>query len=227
MTYAELKKRAVARLNELREEGEELHPVVADSRKLASHFWGSAWMKQLALCEAGGLALSPGRSLLRHSCVLDLSVSGGHIAAKVMGEYVYDVIVDVAPLRDEALDELRYACSRRVSSLTALLEGKLDEDLLHLLCRSEGGLLPSPEEWRMGCTCPDWGEPCPHEAAAVYAAGVLVDDDPSLLFQLRGIRPEDLLATDCIQCEETNFDAKSLESLFGIEIDELPNDGMS
>lgn len=222
MTYAELKKRAFARLNELREEGEDLHPVVADSRKLASHFWGSAWMKQLALCEAGGMALSPGRSLLRHSCVLDLSVSGGHIDAKVMGEYVYDVTVDIAPLRDEALEELRYACSRRISSLTALLEGKLDEDLLRLLCRAEGGILPSPEEWHMGCTCPDWGEPCPHEAAAVYAVGVLVDADPSLLFQLRGIHPEDLLLTDCIQSEEASFDAESLGAVFGIEIDELP-----
>lgn len=226
MTYAELKKRAVARLNELREEGEDLHPVVADSRKLASHFWGSAWMKQLSLCEAGGMALSPGRSLLRHSCVLDLSVSGGHIAAKVMGEYVYDVALDVAPLRDEALDELRRACSRRISSLTALLEGKLDDDLLRLLCCSEGGLLPAPEDWRMSCTCPDWGEPCPHEAAAVYAVGVLVDADPSLLFELRGIRAEDLLATDCLQGEEVAFDTESLGAMFGIEIDALPPNGL-
>ena len=71
LSVRQLGELAAERLENLRADGAELHPVVNASRKLASNFWGSAWMKHLARCEAGGLCLAPGRSLLRHGCVLD------------------------------------------------------------------------------------------------------------------------------------------------------------
>ena len=64
---ADLQKLAQQRLARLQAEGEELHPVVNTTRKLAANFWGSAWMKQLAHCESGGMCLAPGRTLLRQS----------------------------------------------------------------------------------------------------------------------------------------------------------------
>lgn len=218
MTYAELERLAINKLREMRGKGESPNPVVASSRRLASNFWGSAWMKQLSLCEEGGLSLSPGRSLLRHFCVLDLRISIGRIDAKVMGEYVYDVSIGIPPLEESILETLRRTCSSRVSSLVALLEGKLDADLLSLLCDPTHGLLPQPEEWRMSCTCPDWSEPCLHEAAAIYAGGILIDENPSLLFHLRQIKPEELLQIEAFPPSQEELDTQQLGKIFGIEL---------
>ena len=53
---ADLERLAAERLKELQDRGETLHPVVNRSRKLAAHFWGSAWMKHLARCESRAAA---------------------------------------------------------------------------------------------------------------------------------------------------------------------------
>lgn len=213
---ADLQKLAAQRLAKLQAEGAELHPVTNSSRKLAAHFWGSAWMKQLALCESGGMCLAPGRTLLRHGCVLDLRITPGTIRAMVSADELYEVELHLVPLEGERLEDLATACGNHINSLLALLEGKVDTEVLQQLCHPETGLLPTPQDWRMHCTCPDWAEPCPHAAAAIYATGCLIDTDPQLLFTLRGIEPTTLLR----QPEEpVTLDAGQLSSLFGIDID--------
>ena len=213
---ADLEKLAATRLAEYQAAGEELHPVVNKTRKLAKNFWGSAWMKQLALCESGGMCLAPGRTLLRHSCVLHVKIQPGCISALVSAEEVFEVELKLKPLDDERLQTLSAACSTHIDSLLSLLNGKINAAVLEQLCHPGNGLLPTPEDWSMSCTCPDWAEPCPHAAAAIYAAGCLVDEDPTLLFSLRGINPEELLAT-APQTEELNSD--QLSNIFGIDLD--------
>ena len=218
-TVAQLGKLAAERLAQLREEGEELHPVVNSTRKLASHFWGSAWMRHLAQCESGGLCLAPGRSLLRHGCVLDLRIAPGQIKALVSADELYDVQLDIKPFDEELMEELRSVCSGRIASLVSLLEGKVDAAVLEHLCDPEIGLLPNPSDWRMRCTCPDWSEPCPHAAAAIYAAGCLIDADPSLLFTLRSVNPADLMSAPAAPAAASDFDAATLGATFGIDLD--------
>lgn len=219
MSVAQLGKLAASRLEALRAEGEELHPVVNTSKKLASHFWGAAWMRHLAQCEAGGLSLAPGRTLLRHGCVLDLRISPGQITARVSADELYDVHLRITPFDEEQTEALQQACSGRIDSLVALLEGNIDAAVLEQLCAPETGLLPSPADWKMRCTCPDWTEPCPHAAAAIYAAGCLVDADPSLLFTLRCVDPSILLAAPAAPASPDSFDAASLGATFGIDLD--------
>ena len=45
------------------------------------------------------------------------------------------------------------------------------------------------------CSCPDWSNPCKHIAAVFYLMAESFDNDPFLLFKLRGMEREDLLAT--------------------------------
>ena len=216
---AGLKQQAAERLAKLHAEGLELHPVVNSSRKLAAHFWGSAWMKQLALCESGGMCLAPGRTLLRHGCVLDIRITRGCITALVSADELYEVELHISPLEGEQLEALSRSCGNHINSLLSLLEGKVDADVLEQLCHPEDGILPTPQDWKMHCTCPDWAEPCPHAAAAIYAVGCLIDADPKLLFTLRSIEPEALLSTPA---QPVELDSDKLSSLFGIDIDLPP-----
>ena len=213
---ADLEKLAATRLAEYQAEGEELHPVVNKTRKLARNFWGSAWMKQLALCESGGMCLAPGRTLLRHACVLHVDIQPGSISALVSAEEVFEVELKLESLDEERLDRLAATCSGHIDSLLSLMQGKVDEAVLQQLCHPENGLLPTPEEWHMHCTCPDWAEPCPHAAAAIYAAGCLIDEKPELLFTLRGIQSEALLSAPAPANE---IDADKLSAMFGIDLD--------
>lgn len=219
MRTKELAKLAAERLADLEADGEQLHPVVKTSRKLAEHFWGQAWMRHLAQCEAGGLCLAPGRTLLRHGCVLDVRVVPGCITAKVSADAVYDVSLRLSPPDDERVEALRRLCSGQIDSLVSLLSGKVDESVMQQLCHPESGLLPDPADWHMFCSCADWAEPCPHAAAAIYAAGVLIDEDPSLLFLLRQVDAASLVAAPVLT--QQSFDASSLAATFGIDIDVL------
>ena len=213
---ADLKKLAAERLSALQAEGQELHPVANSSRKLAAHFWGSAWMKQLALCESGGMCLAPGRTLLRHGCVLDVQISRGRITAMVSADELYEVELNLTPLVGEQLETLSLRCGNHISSLLSLLEGKVDAGVLEQLCHPEHGILPTPQDWKMHCSCPDWAEPCPHAAAAIYAAGCLIDTNPKLLFTLRSIEPTSLLTPPE---QPVELDSTQLSSLFGIDLD--------
>ena len=174
-------------------------------------------MKHLARCESGGLCLAPGRSLLRHGCVLDLRIAPGCIRAIVSAQELYEVHLRIEPLSEEQCTLLAEKCSGRISSLVALLEGKANAELLQSLCEPECGLLPEPYDWHMSCTCPDWAEPCPHAAAAIYAAGALIDRDPSLLFTLRSLDPAALISLPAAPLMEP--DTAALADTFGIQLD--------
>lgn len=214
---AELEKLAEERRAELMAEGVQLHPVVSRTRKLAGRFWGSAWMRHLACCEAGGLCLAPGRTLLRHGCVLDVRVAQGCVQALVSAEELYEIELRLSPPDEERVEALAKLCCGHIDSHLSLLEGKVEPALLQRLCHAEYGLLPDAADWRMRCSCPDWAEPCPHAAAVMYAVGVLLDTQPELLFVLRGIDPEQLIRSP--EADLQAFDAAALGATFGIELD--------
>ena len=220
---ADLRKRAEEKAVELAAEGMELHPVTASGRNLAKKFWGKEWMKSLAACEVYGMRLAPGRTYLRYGCVLDVKGTPGRIDALVMGEHVYEVCVQAAPPDAEALARLRARCAGHIGSWIDLLKGNLSPELLGILCDPERGLFPTPEEWRFSCSCPDWADLCKHAAAALYAFGVMLDDQPELWFMLRGIDASVLIpdAPEPVSGGEDALDrdAGSLSDMFGIRLD--------
>lgn len=201
---------------QLREDGVELHPVQATSKKIATKFWGAAWMRHLATCEQTGLYLAPGRSLLRHGAVIDFCIEEGKIAAKVAGEYLYDVELSMEPLDEEQGEALAQLCSGELASLLALLEGKLSDRLIQQLFDPDLGLLPQSQDWKMSCSCEDWAEPCCHAAAVLYATGVALDADPAKLFELRGLKMESLLANDALVAP-LDVDMETLSKTFHID----------
>lgn len=191
-------------------------PVQDSSRKLAKNAWGAAWMRHLAYCEEIGFSLAQGRSLLRYGCVLDIALREGAIDALVCGEEIYAVHLRLDALEEERISHLQTQCSGHIDSYISLLEGRVDAAVMEQLCEPEQGLLPAPSDWHRDCNCPDWQDPCAHVAAAIYAAGCLIDKDPQLLFKLRGLAWQDLCAPNA-QMEDFNSD--ELSATFGVQFD--------
>ena len=63
------------------------------------------------------------------------------------------------------------------------------------LCEEKTGLFPSPKDIRFTCSCPDWASMCKHVAAVLYGIGARLDQQPELLFTLRAINKDDLVAS--------------------------------
>ncbi len=218
----DLKALAAAKLAELKAEGRDVHPVKASGRNLAKKFWGKAWMRSLAELELYYNTLSQGRTRLRSGCVLDVQVSPGQIEALVMGEYLYEIRIEAAPPEAEQVADLRERCAGQIGSWIDLLKGEVSNDLMAILSEPESGLFPRPEEWRFSCTCTDWADMCKDVAAVLYAFGVLLDDQPELLFTLRNMRAEDLIPaapTAAADGEDMlKADDDKLSDIFGIEL---------
>lgn len=219
---AELTERARQVMQKLENEGMELHPVTAKGRNLAKNFWAREWMKHLAQSETYGMRLAPGRTYLRYGCVIDLTITTGRIHALVAGENLYEVELQINPPDEEQMELIRSKSAGQISSWIDVLQGKLGESVLNVLCEKGTGILPELGNMRCSCTCPDWADLCKHCAAALYAVGVKLDDNPELLFTLRHISLEKLIPRK----PHENIDAPSalpdnkLSSIFNIHLDD-------
>ena len=127
--------------------------------------------------------------------------------------------------------KIKQRCSGRLESLPDLLSGKFPAELADVFMVEGDGLFPSPQEIEFSCSCPDWAYMCKHVAATLYGVGARLDEDPSLFFQLRKVKVEDLI-TQAAKSKSRELlgkakkksskilDDDSISDLFGIVMDE-------
>ncbi len=66
------------------------------------------------------------------------------------------------------------------------MNGDFPTELKEMFLGKEG-LFPQPKEISFNCSCPDWALLCKHVAAVLYGIGARFDENPLLVFELRGI----------------------------------------
>jgi uncharacterized Zn finger protein len=74
-----------------------------------------------------------------------------------------------------------------------LLAGDMPEDIEDAFKAARVSLFPSKSDLDTDCSCPDWANPCKHIAAVYYLLGERFDEDPFLIFLLRGRSKEELM----------------------------------
>ncbi|MDX3226244.1 SWIM zinc finger family protein [Streptomyces sp. ME19-01-6] len=157
-------------------------------RAFAATWWGQAWVRALEDSTLDAGRLSRGRTYARKGMVGDVIVAPGQVKAPVQGSRPrpYRSAVHLPVLTDRQWDTLLDAIAARAGHVAALLDGEMPEDLVEDAGTADVPLLPRPTELDPECSCPDWGHPCKHAAALCYAIAARIDDDPFLLFALRG-----------------------------------------
>lgn len=176
----------------------DLTPVVAPyAKKLVGSYWARQWCLALQSFDHYGHGLAGGRTLLRKEAVFNLEIEpdaarGEMVAsATVWAGEPYEVMARFAPLEDsEGVAKELVAASL---SLAKLLAGEIPRDLADLLADPQRGIMPAFDELNFSCTCPDYADLCVHAGALLYGLGVRLDDDPHLLFTLRGVNAGQLL----------------------------------
>jgi len=169
-------------------------PVVIAGRAIATSFWGKSWCANLDRYSDFENRLPRGRTYVRNGSVVDLQVTKGCISAMVVGSSLYEIRISIAPVKSARWKAICRDCAGTIDSLVELLQGRLAKSVMDRVCREGDGLFPSPDELELSCSCPDWADMCKHVAAALYGVGARLDQEPQLLFVLRGVNESELLA---------------------------------
>jgi uncharacterized Zn finger protein len=186
---------AARALSKLRKDGRVLAPVQIAGRTIAATFWGKAWCRNLECYSDFANRLPRGRTYLRNGSVLDLQIARGTVTALVSGSAVYTTRIDVTAVAKARWRDICRDCTGAIDSLVDLLRGELSTGVIARLCEPNAGLFPAPKEVSFTCSCPDGAWMCKHVAAVLYGVGARLDTRPELLFLLRGVDQEDLIAT--------------------------------
>lgn len=228
-TVAEKRRQAEKHLAMLSKTGVGLSPVVIEGRKIAMSFWGKAWCENLERYSDYANRLPRGRSYVRHSCVIDLQIGKGEITAQVSGSSLYRIKIAITSLDETTWHGICQDCSSSIDSMVELLQGRLSKSVMDRVCRPADGLFPAPRSIGMSCSCPDGAYMCKHVAAALYGVGARLDSRPELLFLLRGVDQQELIAqvTTGPATPAGSTTAKSekvlgdvdLSALFGLDLD--------
>jgi superfamily II DNA or RNA helicase len=151
--------------------------------------WGAWFAEALEGYDESG-RLSRGKSYANTGKVKELSIKDGIATAKVAGHSRpwYTVTVRFKPLGKTESESLSAIFREDPLLLSRVEAGELPGELVDKLKR--GGIDLIPRRWKdmhRECSCPDWGDPCKHMAAVYYLLAKEIDQDPRILFALRGI----------------------------------------
>ncbi|MBK8905316.1 MAG: hypothetical protein IPM53_29305 [Anaerolineaceae bacterium] len=160
------------------------------------NWWATRWLTAMERVMDRG-RLQRGRTYARKGQVLSLEESKGEIKAKVQGSQrkPYRVTISLTPLSEKAWEKVIAALAERPYFVAQLLAGEMPQEIEEAFQAVKLDLFPGRRELVQGCSCPDPADVCKHLAAVHYILAERFDEDPFLLFRLRGKAQEAILAS--------------------------------
>jgi uncharacterized Zn finger protein len=163
---------------------------------IGTTWWSKRFIAVLESLGAGG-RLTRGRAYARKGQVLSLDLVPGIVSGTVQGSrpQPYEVWITMPVLKPAVWKRVEAAIGDQALFAAELLGGELPAELESVVASAGGSLFPSSfSDLTMRCTCPDWGMPCKHLAAAFYLLAETFDDDPFRILLWRGRGRDQLLA---------------------------------
>jgi uncharacterized Zn finger protein len=165
--------------------------------KFSKTWWGQKFIA--AMEEFSDEArLARGRAYARNGKIKEHRISNGKITAKVRGtinayfgtytEPLYRVEIEITPIPSQDISKIIPYLGTKASFVSKLLLGEMPDNIESAFSEINLHLLPHDrKDFKISCSCPDWGDPCKHIAGVYYLVAAELDRDPFLLFELRGI----------------------------------------
>jgi len=160
-------------------------------------WWAKRWIAVLEGFHIGA-RLDRGRSYARRGQVLSITIDKGAVKAKVQGSRPspYHVTMKLKVLASADWQKLATLLSHQAIFTAKLLAGEMPQDIEQAFKDAGLSLFPAQlKDLETECSCPDWSNPCKHIAAVYYLLGEEFDRDPFLIFKLRGMSREELVAS--------------------------------
>src|SRR6266704_2332339 len=162
---------------------------------IGSTWWSKRWISVLESFNMGA-RLTRCRSYARQGQVLTIDVHPGQVKAKVQGSRPrpYNVEIHLKPLSDQDWDKVTDAMADQAIFAAKLLAGEMPTNIEEAFSVVQLSLFPTAaRELETDCSCPDWANPCKHIAAVYYLLAERFDEDPFLIFKLRGRTKEQII----------------------------------
>lgn len=164
--------------------------------------WGQRFMDALQSF-TDPARLARGRSYAGPNRIRSHTLRDGKLTARVQGNInpyfgvykvpAYTTSVELAPLSEAQWRRIIPSIVSRASLVTQLLMNEMPAGLEDVLRDGGGHLLPVGEkDFKTQCSCPDFWNPCKHIAGLCYLLARELDQDPFLLFELRGLSRQHL-----------------------------------
>ena len=165
--------------------------------RLSKTWWGTEFLKALEGCMDAG-RLARGRSYATPYRRQQFSIRQGKIEATIRGNVNPYFEVYETPYYRVKIEFEKVAAARRTAIfkrlganadwVTHLILGEVPPTVEKAFAGSKVKLLPrTGKEIHSSCSCPDWANPCKHVAGVYYHVAALLDRDPLLLFEVRGM----------------------------------------
>jgi uncharacterized Zn finger protein len=174
-----------------------LHPRFAARRGAArgAAWWGKAWRRAVEESAYAERDLLAGRALARSGRIGGITTEPGAFVAAVEDARGLWTVAGTVPVLDEpGVAALVEAVAAEAGRIAALLSGDLPHALVEHAEEAGVELLPYGGELGSTCTCDGWVDPCVHALGVLHQLTWLVEADPFVLLQLRGLPRDDLLA---------------------------------
>jgi len=171
--------------------------------KYAKTWWGQRFIAALEdFTDSGRLAR--GRSYSTDNRIKQWILQKGKVDAKLRGninpyfgvykEPTYKVSVQMTHLSEAQWQKIIQKLRLRASFIARLLLNEIPENIETVFAEAGVHLLPKDyRDFKVACDCPDYEVPCKHIAGVCYRLAGQLDQDPFLLFEMRGLAPEKLL----------------------------------
>ena len=163
---------------------------MAKTVKFGTTVWGSYFLDALHAFYKYDARVGRGRTYASTGRVFDLKINKTNISAKVTGNYepFYRVKIKFTPLKETQIKKIYKIIDSNPILLGSIINGELPDRFLEELRKNKINLFPSSyHELKTACNCPDWGDPCKHIAGVYYILTLMIDNNPFILFEIRGI----------------------------------------
>jgi len=160
-------------------------------------WWGKRFIEALEDF-TDSARLGRGRSYARNGKIKEYQINGGKITAKVRGsvnpyfgvykEPLYKTTIEISAIAPGDWSKVIAHLGAKASLISKLLMNEVPDNIEETFAELKLHLLPnSRKDFKTDCSCPDWENPCKHIAGVYYLVASELDQDPFLLFELRGI----------------------------------------
>jgi uncharacterized Zn finger protein len=142
-----------------------------------------------------GARLGRGRSYARKGQVISIEIEKGLVRSKVQGTKPkpYEVTIKLNQISDKNWEKAIDAMSSKALFAAKLLSGEMPRDIEEAFKDAKVSLFPAEKDIETDCSCPDWSNPCKHIAAVYYLLAEQFDENPFLIFKLRGRTKEEII----------------------------------
>ncbi|MGB9801123.1 MAG: SWIM zinc finger family protein [Thermanaerothrix sp.] len=163
--------------------------------EFGKNWWSRRWIQ--ALEQITDLRrLQRGRIYARAGQVLKIKEREGGIEALVQGSRPrpYKVTIRLTPLTPRQWEKVLDVLADQAVFAAQLLAGEMPPNIEEAFAAAGVNLFPIARgDLFTSCSCPDSANPCKHIAATHYILGERFDEDPFLLFRMRGRSQDQIL----------------------------------